>query len=114
MANGLNMHIEEHQHVLCFRLDGRLDATSTPQLEAKINAQIDSGKKHVLLDFGRIDYLSSAGMRLLLSATRRLKSDGGQLNMCSINEDVMEIIKVAGFERILNIFPTEAAAMDSF
>ena len=114
MANGLKIDVEEHQNVLCFRLEGRLDATSTPQLETKINEQVDAGKKHILLDFGRIDYLSSAGIRLLLSATRRLKSDGGQLNMCSVNEDVMEIIKVAGFERILNIFPTEAAAIDGF
>ncbi len=114
MSNGLKCEMEKGDKALLFRLDGRLDATSSPQLEAKLQEQLEAGHKHFLLDFGRVEYLSSAGMRLLLSMTRRLKGDGGQLALCSINDDVMEIIKVAGFERILNIYPTESAALDSF
>ena len=111
---GLTYETEEDQGVLIFRLDGRLDATSSPQLETTITQQIDGGQKKILLDFGRVDYLSSAGMRLLLSLTRRLSKEEGKLAMCTINDDVMEIIKVAGFEKILNIYPTEQEALTSF
>ncbi|MCB1118292.1 MAG: STAS domain-containing protein [Chlamydiia bacterium] len=114
MSNGIKFELEEKGHVSLFRLEGRLDATSSPQLEIKLQEKVDAGQKNILLDFGRVDYLSSAGMRLLLSMTRRLKGDGGQLAVCSLNDDVMEIIKVAGFERILNIHPTETTALDSF
>ena len=114
MANGLTFETEDQDGKLIFRLNGRLDATSSPNLEAKLNEQIEAGHNNVLLDFGNIDYLSSAGMRLLLSATRRLAGAGGKLLLCSIGEDVMEIIKVAGFERILNIYSTEQEALDSF
>lgn len=114
MSNGIKFELEEKDHVSLFRLEGRLDATSSPQLETVLQEKVDSGQKNILLDFGRIDYLSSAGMRLLLSMTRKLKGDGGHLVICSLNDDVMEIIKVAGFERILNIFPTETGALDSF
>lgn len=110
----LNYDFEEEQGIMVVRLDGRLDATSAPQLDTKLSEQIDAGKSRILLDFGKVEYLSSAGMRLLLSDTRRLKGQGGQLGICSINDDVMEIIKVAGFERILNIYPTESQALQSF
>lgn len=111
---GLTYETEEEGGVLLFRLDGRLDATSSPQLETKITQQIDGGHKKILLDFGRVDYLSSAGMRLLLSLTRRLSKEEGKLALCTITDDVMEIVKVAGFEKILNIYPTEREALTSF
>ena len=114
MTNGLTFETEEQDGKLIFRLNGRLDATSSPNLESKLNEEIESGHKQILLDFGNIDYLSSAGMRLLLSATRRLSGAGGKLALCSIGDDVMEIIKVAGFERILNIYATEQEALSSF
>ena len=114
MANGLTYEIEEQDKALLFRLDGRLDATSSPHLENKLNEQVEAGQKNILLDFGQVDYLSSAGMRLLLSATRRLAKDGGKLALCSIGDDVMEIIKVAGFERILHIYSTEQEALSHF
>ena len=114
MSNGIKCEVEEKDNVVIFRLEGRLDAISAPQFETKLQEQVEAGKKRLLLDFGRVDYLSSAGMRLLLSMTRRLKNEEGQLALCSLNDDVMEIIKVAGFERILNIYPTESTALSSF
>ncbi len=114
MTNGLTFETEEQDGKLIFRLNGRLDATTSANLEAKLNEQIEAGHKHILLDFGSIDYLSSAGMRLLLSATKRLNGTEGKLALCSIGDDVMEIIKVAGFERILSIFATEQEAISSF
>ncbi|WP_194847489.1 STAS domain-containing protein [Candidatus Neptunochlamydia vexilliferae] len=114
MSAGLQIQIEDDQGALMVRLEGRLDAASAPVLERKLIEQIEKGKAKLVLDFAKVDYLSSAGMRLLLSTTKKLKGNGGGLHLCSVGEEVMEIIKMAGFERIIHIFPTEQEALQGF
>ena len=103
----LNFTLEEKEDNIIVHLDGRLDAISTPTLDHKLTDLIRQKRKKILLDFEHVDYLSSAGMRLLLSATKQLKNQEGRLISYAMNEDVLEIIRMAGFERILNISPNE-------
>lgn len=110
MTTPLKIVIEETGEKRIMRIEGRIDATSAPILEQKISALMDEGHKRFLLDFSKVDYLSSAGMRVLLSATKKLKVKEGELALCSMHEEVMEIIKMAGFERILSIYRTEKEA----
>lgn len=105
---------DEQAGNMIIRCEGRLDATSSPQLEAALNALVEKKQSKIAIDFEKVDYLSSAGMRLLLSMTKRLKTEGGKLVLCSIHDDVMGIIRMAGFEQILNIYGTEQEAMQSF
>ena len=114
MSLGINIQIEEAREAFIIRVEGRMDAVSTPILERKFVEKIEEGKKNLVLDFAKVDYLSSAGMRLLLSTTKKLSQEKGGLHLCSVNEGVMEIIKMAGFERIINIFPTEEIALQGF
>ncbi len=111
MSIGLTVSIQDHQNKRIVRLEGRIDATSTPILEKKMASLLEKEKQLVLMDFSKVDYLSSAGMRLLLSASKKIKAHGGKCLLCSMHEDVMEIIKMAGFERILSIYSTEAEAL---
>ncbi|MBF8263162.1 MAG: spoIIAA [Parachlamydiales bacterium] len=111
MSASLHIDLEEIENKLLLRLDGRLDAATTPILERKINSLADDKHYLIYLDFLRIDYLSSAGMRLLLSASKKLKTKKGALVLFSVGEEVMEILKLAGFERILLIFSTEQEAL---
>lgn len=113
MSVGITVDVEGEGDITILRLEGRLDASSSPALESKLNDQIGQNHLKILMDFSRVDYLSSAGMRLLLSTTKKLKAKEGKLVLVSINDEVMEIIKMAGFERILQIFNTEKEAFDS-
>jgi len=113
MTVGLHIESEEQHGVIILRLDGRLDASSSPILEKALGPYL-SKKKNILLDFLKVDYLSSAGMRLLLSTSKKIKAHEGQMALSSMNEEVMEILKMAGFERILNVYPTEESAIASF
>ena len=88
-----------------------MDATTSIQLENILNNTISEGSVKLYLDFSGIEYLSSAGMRVLLSMTKRLKSMAGCLKLYSIHDDVMEIIRLAGFETILEIYEDESAAL---
>jgi len=111
MGVGLRIELEEIEHRVILRIDGRLDAASAPILERKINSLIDEDHYHLILDFTRIDYLSSAGMRVLLSATKKLKSKKGALILFSVTDDVGEVIKMAGFDKILHICSSEKEAL---
>ena len=98
--------VEEKGDVTVVHVEGRLDAASSPQLESRINAIIDAGHFKMILDFAGVDYLSSAGMRLMLSVSKKLKAVEGKLVACTINDEVMEVIKMAGFDRVLEIYPS--------
>lgn len=111
MALGLNVSFDQQPKRTLVRLEGRLDATTTPQLEKKILSFIEKEKQKLLIDFSKIDYLSSAGMRLLLSATKKIKAHGGKLVFSAMNDEVMQIVKMAGFDKILEIYSTESEAL---
>jgi anti-sigma B factor antagonist/stage II sporulation protein AA (anti-sigma F factor antagonist) len=102
---------DEKYNALILRLEGRLDATTSVQLENVLNNAIENKHTKILVDFSGVEYLSSAGMRVLLSMTKRLKGIGGYFKLFSIHDDVMEIIRLAGFEVILQIFKDEISAV---
>jgi anti-anti-sigma factor len=103
----MEAQVEEKGDVVVVRVNGRLDAASSPQLEKKINSIIDSGHFKFMLDFSGVEYLSSSGMRLMLSVSKKLKHLEGKVVACSLNDEVMEVIKMAGFHQILELYPTE-------
>jgi len=111
MGVGLHIQLEEIEHRVILRIDGRLDAASAPILERKMANLIEENHHLLLLDFSRVDYLSSAGMRVLLSATKKLKAQKGSLILFSVADDVGEIIKMAGFDKILHICSSEKEAL---
>lgn len=111
MVVGLNVQEQEVNGVKVLRLEGRLDAISSVVLEKKLDENITHQRVRVLLDFTKVDYLSSAGMRLLLSMTKKFKQNEGMMGIFAIHDDVMEIIRMAGFERILSIYPLEKEAV---
>jgi anti-sigma B factor antagonist/stage II sporulation protein AA (anti-sigma F factor antagonist) len=111
MGVGLKIQLEEIENRVIVRIDGRIDAASAPILERKINTLIDENHTHLILDFSQVDYLSSAGMRVLLSGVKKLKAKKGDLILFSVIEDVEEVIKMAGFDKILRIFPSEKEAL---
>ena len=107
----MNILKDERKEVVLLRCEGRLDAITSPHLEEEINHLIGLEKNKILVDFSRVDYLSSAGMRLLLSATKRLRNKQGGFGLFSIHEEVKEIIYMAGFERVLSIYSSEDEAL---
>lgn len=105
---------EKQGDVVILRINGRIDAITSPQLEKKVHSIIDTGHHKVLFDFSNVEYLSSAGMRLLLSATKKLQTLKGKLVVCSVEQDVMDVIKMAGFNSILTITTNEDKALAEF
>ncbi len=89
------------QGTLRMALEGRLDTTSSPELEEELNSSLD-GVTGLVFDFSRLDYLSSAGLRVILSAHKRM-SRQGFMKLCNVNDTVREIFEITGFSDFLTI-----------
>lgn len=86
---------------LTIALDGRLDTTSAPALEAELNAST-SGVKELVFDFEQLKYISSAGLRVILSA-QKIMNKQGSMKIKNVNADIKEIFEITGFNDILVI-----------
>lgn len=86
---------------LCLSLEGRLDTTTAPDLE-KVLADSLEGVTELIFDMASLDYLSSAGLRILLGAQKKMNIQGS-MKVTGVNETIMEIFEVTGFADILTI-----------
>lgn len=86
---------------LTMTLAGRMDTVTAPQLEAELKDCLD-GVNHLRFDFAALDYLSSAGLRVLLAAQKRMNKQGS-MTLLGVNETIAEIFEVTGFSDILTI-----------
>lgn len=108
------MEIDEATHgaVLVLRPQGRLDSSGAPGFEQRVRERLAEGQRRLVIDLGALDYVSSAGLRILLVAARSLKAEGGALVLCCANDTVMNILRVSAFNRIFTILPTVAQSVD--
>lgn len=105
---------EKNDSVSIFRPNGRLDSNTSQGFEQKIFDAISEGVKKMVIDFKDIDYISSAGLRVILKATKILARDNGKIMLCDMQDYVKEVFEIAGFDAILPIVPTLDDALESF
>ena len=84
-----------------FMLEGRIDTNTSPELQSKVTEVVDDAKK-LIFDFGKVDYISSAGLRILLAA-QKIMNKQGKMVVKNVSEEVKEIFEVTGFSDILTI-----------
>ena len=82
-------------------IEGRVDTTTAPELEKSLKEDME-GCTELILDFKAVEYISSAGLRVLLSA-QKIMSKQGEMTLINVNSDIMEIFEVIGFSDILTI-----------
>ena len=97
----MNINIERENGKVLMKIEGRLDTTTAPELEKAINGEGDE-LKSLVLDVGGVDYISSAGLRVLLTAQKKINVQG-YMELRSVSEAVMDIFEMTGFADILVI-----------
>ncbi len=97
----MNINIEKENGRVLMKIEGRLDTTTAPELEKAINAEGDE-LKSLVLDFKGVNYISSAGLRVLLSAQKKMNAQG-HMELTDVSEAVMDIFEMTGFADILVI-----------
>lgn len=109
----MHIAIDNIEDVKVVHLSGRLDATSTPLLEKHLEPIFEEDKPKIIFNMEHIDYLSSAGMRLMVSVTNRVSAVGGVCGFCSLGENILETVQMTGLDKVLTIFPSEVKALAS-
>jgi anti-sigma B factor antagonist len=99
------MHITEEQHnqIHIVTIEGRLDSNTAPTLEESIAKAIARGEKQMIIDFVRLEYISSAGLRVILKTAKDLKRLDGKLALSSMVDYIKEVFEIAGFNTFLTI-----------
>ena len=97
----MNINTEKVDNSTIFKLEGRLDTVTAPELEQVINNEGEF-LENLVLDFGGINYISSAGLRVLLGAQKKMNVQGS-MELINVSEDVMDILEMTGFADILVI-----------
>jgi anti-anti-sigma factor len=118
MADGwcrsLVMQIEETRvgSTLVMAVQGRIDALSAQIFHDQLLGHVDRGETSVVLDFAALDFISSAGLRVVLMAAKRLQQADGHFALCALQETVREVFRVSGFASIMDIFQDRQAALE--
>lgn len=114
VAGAVNIQIEEADKYCLLHFSGKLDALSSPSAEKKILDLIAQDHIFLIFNFTEVDYLSSAGLRILLASTKKVKAHNGNIIIYGVQEHVMEVFKMTGFDHLLNIVNSRAEAIARF
>ncbi len=95
-----------------FDLSGRLDASTSDRLEEQLLSVIDGGASHVVVDLDKLEYISSAGLRVLLLAAKKLKQVDGKIVLSNLQAHIREVFDIAGFSAIFSIFNSRSEAIE--
>ena len=87
---------------------GSVDSVTAPDLGAKLSAILATPQHKVLIDFRQLEYISSAGFRVLFLASKQAGNSGGKLALCGLSAKAQELFSIAGFHKLFTIAPTRA------
>lgn len=110
----MNITTGDREGITVVSFEGNLDTNTAPDAQEHFDELADQGAAKILVDFTKLDYISSAGLRVLLATAKRLRGGGGNLRLCGLNEMVSEVFEISGFSTILAVFPTSAEALEGF
>lgn len=115
MANEqtLSVQAERHEKAAIVCPAGRVDGSNVEVLESAIQEQLAAGEKKIVFDFEHLVYISSAGLRTLLVAARRLQTEGGAALFCGLAEHIAHIFEISGFNSILTVYESRDEALSS-
>lgn len=107
----MTIHESQQGSVLVLTLDGRLDHTGAPWLEACVNKHIQAGSRSILIDFLGISFLASMGIRALIIPTQALSKLGGRIGVTGLGESTKSVFETTGLSKVFPIYESVDAAL---
>ncbi len=107
----MNVTEEKAGSVTVVAIDGRLDGVSAPDLQDRVSKIVERGEADVLLDCERMDYVSSAGLRVFLAGARSCEQNGGKLSICALRPECRSVLEISGFHTVIDCHDTREAAL---
>lgn len=110
----VEIQVSGRDQVTLVEVHGRVDSMTASSLGEALNRELDNGNVHVVLDLSSVDYMSSAGLREIVTALKKAKRGAGDLRLAQPSDRVREVLEMAGLDTIFRIFSTQAEAVGSF
>jgi len=107
----MEISFDQQSKAVVVAVKGRMDAVSAPEFERAMAGHIESGSHRFVVDCSALEYVSSAGLRSLLTTVKTLRPHDGELVFASLRDVVREVFEIAGFEAIFPVFDSTEAAM---
>ncbi len=104
---------EWHDDVLVLLPIGRIDSNNAGAFESIVMRHINGGERYLIVDFSRLDFISSAGLRVAVLAMRALKATQGRIVLCAMRTHIEEVFRISGFDRIITIRKSRDSALDA-
>ena len=105
--------METADQFTCISIEGELDTGTAPELDQAIQGCLGNGSSNLLLDLTETEYVSSMGLRVFLSNLKVVKASGGRMVLCGLNDEVQEIMDMAGFSPLFEIILSSSEAKAS-
>ena len=106
----MKWEIEAQPRHSLLKVSGRLDATAAAEFNQAAARALEAAPPRLLVDLAGLDFISSAGLRCVLTLAKTCQKDGRPLGFCALAPLVEDVFKISGFMSILKIFPDQAAA----
>jgi anti-sigma B factor antagonist len=110
----MEISTEERQNVSVMSVSGRVDSATAPDLENSLKKLVDSEKTNIVLDLKDVEYMSSAGLRAMVSTLKAVKRANGDLRLANPSPRVEEVLRLAGLTSIFSIHSSREEAVGSF
>lgn len=110
----MEIQTTEHKRTSVMTVKGRIDSATATDFENVVKELIDKGVSNLILDFSEVDFLSSAGLRVMVTARKALRGAGGDLVLANPSERVVETLDIAGLDVLFEVFPDRETAVGSF
>lgn len=109
----VNVTTERIDDVLSADVEGRIDGSNVVQFEEAVRTAIEDSDRAVIMNFEKLVYISSAGLRAILLTAKSLQNRDAKLLLCSLSDRIREVFEISGFDKILPIHATKADALAS-
>ncbi len=109
----MEMKSTKEGEVLVFEPEGRIDGTNARDVESAFLDKVRGGETAILIDFSEVEFISSAGLRVLLMVAKEVKARSGRIELCSMRDYLKEVFEVSGFNAIFQIHAARSEGIES-
>lgn len=110
----MELEVKSLKKVDVIAVSGRIDSSNAADFDTAMKGLVNQGRRNIVLDLSKLDYMSSAGLRAMVAALKSARHGGGNVVIAEANERMMDTLKLVGFQSLFTQYPHVLDAVDSF
>ncbi|MDQ5987326.1 MAG: putative anti-sigma factor antagonist BtrV [Syntrophus sp. SKADARSKE-3] len=107
----MELTIRKEEKAVIVSVTGRMDALAAPQFDKELETLLEGGETRIIIDFKDLEYISSAGLQIILAAAKKMEEVKGEIILLHLKDAVKEVFEISGFDTLFRIFEDQDAAL---